>query len=146
MSANSRHIFRGQMPVYGGGHTPQHMLARDRHLTHRSSHDHLTSRSAERFRDPRDNDTLEQRLNNSLANNHGLLSAKDIADLTCGYCGHVFKQTEDFKRHVRIHTGERPFACQFCPHRAAQRGNLRRHIIKKHSEILRGLGSLNSAH
>jgi len=54
------------------------------------------------------------------------------SDGSCPYCGKVIRQRNDFKRHLRIHTGEKPFACPYCPYRATQSTNLKGHIIRKH--------------
>ena len=36
------------------------------------------------------------------------------------------------KAHVRVHTNERPFACNYCDYAAAQKSNLKRHINSQH--------------
>ena len=36
------------------------------------------------------------------------------------------------KAHVRVHTNERPFACNYCDYAAAQKSNLKRHIKSQH--------------
>lgn len=55
--------------------------------------------------------------------------------LTCSFCGKWFLYPKDVKRHVRIHTGEKPFACTLCPYRAAQKGNVKQHMISVHKEV-----------
>lgn len=46
----------------------------------------------------------------------------------CKYCLKSFSKTEDLKRHVRVHTGERPYSCPQCPYKAAQKGTLKQHF------------------
>ena len=52
--------------------------------------------------------------------------------LNCSYCGKYFRWPKDMRRHLRIHTGERPFSCNFCSYRAIQNGALVRHIRAMH--------------
>lgn len=46
----------------------------------------------------------------------------------CSHCTYQAYQKSDLRKHIRVHTGEKPFACQFCPVRFADSSNLRRHI------------------
>ena len=54
---------------------------------------------------------------------------------SCTVCGKAFKGHKlkfRLRRHMIIHTGEKPFACPYCPHRANIRNNLTRHIFFQH--------------
>lgn len=45
----------------------------------------------------------------------------------CPMCEKVMGSRSDLVKHVRIHTGERPYQCSFCPARFTQLGSLRAH-------------------
>ncbi|KAG0443648.1 hypothetical protein HPB47_014678 [Ixodes persulcatus] len=45
----------------------------------------------------------------------------------CNVCGHATLQKDHVKAHCRTHTGEKPYACEWCPRRFGQHCNLARH-------------------
>ncbi|XP_078583929.1 LOW QUALITY PROTEIN: uncharacterized protein LOC144866438 [Branchiostoma floridae x Branchiostoma japonicum] len=48
--------------------------------------------------------------------------------MRCEVCSKQFSQPGDLKRHMRMHTGQKPYRCEVCSKQFSQPGNLKRHI------------------
>lgn len=63
--------------------------------------------------------------------NHKLVHS-DVKRYKC-FCGNEYKRLESYKCHVSIHTGSRPFSCQWCSRTFVNSANCRKHKLKEHS-------------
>lgn len=51
-----------------------------------------------------------------------------IDSVTCSQCGKIFTRKSDLHRHIRIHTGERPYTCERCGNAFVRKCHLKRHM------------------
>ncbi|XP_076615365.1 uncharacterized protein LOC143338675 isoform X1 [Chaetodon auriga] len=47
---------------------------------------------------------------------------------SCSLCGRTFRHAGDYKKHSRVHTGEKPYCCSVCGKRFSQSGYLTVHL------------------
>ena len=81
---------------------------------------------------------------NYLASNHHTESSgfspltKNVRCIRkCSQCQYTTDRPSHMRQHLLTHTREKPFACNFCDYKAAQAGNVRRHILSIHSDLTR---------
>lgn len=55
--------------------------------------------------------------------------------IQCPYCGKILPYFSEYQRHLRKHTGERPFACPLCPYATTRKAHLKTHLMKIHKTL-----------
>ena len=76
------------------------------------------------------NFTHKRLLNEHMHRHRSYLKEKKYA---CGLCEQKFPSPAALKRHIVVHTAERPFKCELCKASFRQKGNLTRHYGRVHN-------------
>jgi uncharacterized C2H2 Zn-finger protein len=54
----------------------------------------------------------------------------------CHGCGNTYRHKRSLQKHVKLECGKEPqFHCPYCPMKMKQKGNLHKHIRKRHAGL-----------
>ncbi|CAN7943494.1 unnamed protein product, partial [Ixodes hexagonus] len=85
----------------------------------------------------------------SLDRHRGLVhrvAAGEMPCYKCPVCGAVFSRRGLLARHMSVHNGVRPFACQWCTYRSSHKYNLMRHQASKRCIVKQPPGQVPNNH
>ena len=54
----------------------------------------------------------------------------------CPFCQKIMKSSSDMKRHIMIHTGEKPFSCEYCEYSSCIKSHVKSHMANKHKDCV----------
>ncbi|XP_070574978.1 uncharacterized protein [Ptychodera flava] len=60
---------------------------------------------------------------------------KDTGMYRCYFCDKNFHQPFHLKIHIRTHTGDRPYSCNYCTYSGTQVASIRSHLKSKHKNV-----------
>ncbi|KAF2357163.1 Zinc finger C2H2-type [Trinorchestia longiramus] len=57
----------------------------------------------------------------------------------CPYCDRKFPWSSSLVRHIRTHTGQKPYLCEVCNYPFTTKSNCDRHLLRKHPDSIQAL-------
>ncbi|KAJ8307534.1 hypothetical protein KUTeg_015618 [Tegillarca granosa] len=85
-------------------------------------------------------DDMEDDRENNSDSGIVLSPSPHLANRTCEFCGVIKQSPADLHRHLRKHTGERPFICGICNRGFKAKRSLQKHQILQHMHKMVQLG------
>ena len=55
------------------------------------------------------------------------------SEYACPYCSKVMRNRVMVVRHIRVHTGEKPYTCSMCNYQTKQKSSITVHFNRVHS-------------
>jgi len=65
---------------------------------------------------------------------HLSIHKKQGDQYVCAICQYASRNQQNLAKHIRTHTGEKPYQCKHCSYSAADKGNLNKHIKTHHKK------------
>ena len=69
----------------------------------------------------------------STLDRHGLVHTGPIVQYPCDICGKILARKDKLKYHMRIHTGEKLYHCEYCDKAFNQKRNYDNHVRAVHT-------------
>ena len=62
--------------------------------------------------------------------------------LKCKHCPYVGKYKAEVERHMRLHSGKKPWCCIHCSYKTYWKGDMKRHLQKHHPAEVKAIGNV----
>ncbi|KAI0213740.1 hypothetical protein LSAT2_001191 [Lamellibrachia satsuma] len=103
-------------------------------MHHADSMAYFASSGARRAREM---DNLDDKPVGYMSNRHPVSPG-----LKCKHCPYVGKYKAEVERHMRLHSGKKPWCCVHCTYKTYWKGDMKRHLQKHHPAEVKAIGNV----